>query len=66
MIDWWYDFTVGGERFEASEALFQPHLVNVEGQGKKNDPIQIYRIDNAVFPFSTILVRKHSVHNRTF
>lgn len=24
---------VGGERFEASEALFQPHLVNVEGQG---------------------------------
>ncbi len=24
---------VGGERFEASEALFQPHLINVEGQG---------------------------------
>merc|ERR1711972_459583 len=23
----------GGERFEASEALFQPHLINVEGQG---------------------------------
>lgn len=24
---------VGGERFEAPEALFQPHLINVEGQG---------------------------------
>ena len=24
---------LGGERFEASEALFQPHLINVEGQG---------------------------------
>ena len=24
---------VGGERFEAAEALFQPHLVNVEGHG---------------------------------
>jgi len=24
---------VGGERFEASEALFQPHLINHEGQG---------------------------------
>ncbi|CAG7722857.1 unnamed protein product, partial [Allacma fusca] len=23
----------GGERFEAPEALFQPHLINVEGQG---------------------------------
>lgn len=26
-------FQVGGERFEASEALFQPHLINKEGQG---------------------------------
>lgn len=25
--------TIGGERFEAPEALFQPHLVNVESQG---------------------------------
>jgi actin-related protein 2 len=25
---------VGGERFEAPEALFQPHLINVEGQGR--------------------------------
>ena len=24
---------VGGERFEASDALFQPHLINKEGQG---------------------------------
>jgi len=24
---------LGGERFEASEALFQPHLINVDGQG---------------------------------
>jgi len=24
---------LGGERFEAPEALFQPHLVNIEGQG---------------------------------
>jgi len=24
---------LGGERFEASEALFQPHLINIEGQG---------------------------------
>ncbi|XP_050528359.1 actin-related protein 2 [Daktulosphaira vitifoliae] len=24
---------VGGERFEAAEVLFQPHLINVEGQG---------------------------------
>ena len=24
---------MGGERFEASEALFQPHLINVEGKG---------------------------------
>lgn len=24
---------VGGERFEAPEALFQPHLIDVEGQG---------------------------------
>jgi len=24
---------VGGERFEAPEALFQPHLINVEGPG---------------------------------
>jgi len=24
---------VGGERFEAPEALFQPHLINVEGSG---------------------------------
>lgn len=24
---------VGGERFEAPEALFQPHLINVEGVG---------------------------------
>ena len=24
---------MGGERFEAAEALFQPHLINVEGQG---------------------------------
>ena len=27
---------VGGERFEASEALFQPHLINVEGQVRKS------------------------------
>ncbi len=26
---------LGGERFEAPEALFQPHLVNIEGQGIK-------------------------------
>nr|WOD57890.1 Arp2D2 [Drosophila bocki] len=25
--------TIGGERFEAPEALFQPHLINVEGPG---------------------------------
>ena len=24
---------MGGERFGASEALFQPHLINKEGQG---------------------------------
>ena len=24
---------VGGERFEAPEALFQPHLINIEGVG---------------------------------
>lgn len=24
---------LGGERFEAPEALFQPHLINIEGQG---------------------------------
>lgn len=24
---------VGGERFEAPEALFQPHLINIEGPG---------------------------------
>ncbi len=24
---------VGGERFEAPEVLFQPHLINVEGAG---------------------------------
>ena len=24
---------VGGERFEAPEALFQPHLINIEGAG---------------------------------
>lgn len=24
---------MGGERFEAPEALFQPHLINVEGDG---------------------------------
>ena len=24
---------MGGERFEAPEALFQPHLINVEGVG---------------------------------
>lgn len=24
---------MGGERFEAPEALFQPHLINVEGHG---------------------------------
>lgn len=24
---------MGGERFEAPEALFQPHLINVEGSG---------------------------------
>ena len=24
---------VGGERFEAPEALFQPHLINIEGSG---------------------------------
>ena len=30
---------VGGERFEASEALFQPHLINKEGQG--NDEMMI-------------------------
>ena len=24
---------VGGERFEAAEVLFQPHLINVEGAG---------------------------------
>jgi hypothetical protein len=24
---------VGGERFEAPEALFQPHLINVDGVG---------------------------------
>lgn len=28
-----YVLQVGGERFEAPEALFQPHLINVEGQG---------------------------------
>ena len=24
---------VGGERFEAAEALFQPHLINIESGG---------------------------------
>merc|ERR1711884_1022740 len=28
-----YTLPDGGERFEASEALFQPHLINKEGQG---------------------------------
>ncbi len=60
-------FPVGGERFEASEALFQPHLVNVEGQGKKKTILKnIFSTDTVVFPHSTILVRKHTVYNRTF
>lgn len=47
LIKWWLPFVLdpltllsdgrqiklGAERFEAPEALFQPHLVNVEGQG---------------------------------
>lgn len=44
---------VGGERFEAPEALFQPHLINVEGQGI------------AELVFSTIQVLSHfSPHKR--
>ena len=37
---WIFDISlsqVGGERFEASEALFQPHLINKEGQGKEKN-----------------------------
>ena len=40
---------VGGERFEAPEALFQPHLINVEGQGI------------AELLFDTIQVRTNSI-----
>uniref|UniRef100_A0A8C2L9M4 Actin-related protein 2 n=1 Tax=Cricetulus griseus TaxID=10029 RepID=A0A8C2L9M4_CRIGR len=39
---------VGGERFEAPEALFQPHLINVEGVGVAEllfNPIQAADID---------------------
>merc|ERR1712226_847764 len=39
---------VGGERFEAPEALFQPHLINVEGVGVAEllfNPIQQADID---------------------
>jgi actin-related protein 2 len=31
---------VGGERFEAPEVLFQPHLINVEGQGESVERAQ--------------------------
>lgn len=33
---------IGGERFEAPEVLFQPHLINVEGQGKSLFVKQIF------------------------
>lgn len=39
---------VGGERFEAPEALFQPHLINVEGVGVAEllfNTIQVADID---------------------
>jgi len=47
---------VGGERFEAPEALFQPHLINVEGQGTDNRFDLIYsnekfRVKFLLLPF---------------
>jgi hypothetical protein len=41
---------VGGERFEAPEALFQPHLINVEGQG------QYHHIPNVVQKYKTTVL----------
>lgn len=43
---------VGGERFEAPEALFQPHLINVEGQGIAElifNTIQVSKTSNFSF-----------------
>lgn len=44
---------VGGERFEAPEALFQPHLINVEGVGVAEllfNTIQAADIDTRLVP----------------
>lgn len=52
---------VGGERFEAPEALFQPHLINVEGVGVAEllfNTIQAADID-------TRLVPQHYTHTHT-
>ena len=41
---------VGGERFEAPEALFQPHLINVEGVGVAELLFNTIQVKIVVFP----------------
>ena len=48
---------VGGERFEAPEALFQPHLINVEGQG-------IAELVFNTFSFAVRYIKKESRKER--
>lgn len=42
---------VGGERFEAPEALFQPHLINVEGQGIAELVFSTIQVRNKLITF---------------
>lgn len=44
---------VGGERFEAPEALFQPHLINVEGQGIAELVFNTIQVNNIKIPIIT-------------
>ena len=45
---------VGGERFEAPEALFQPHLINVEGPGVAEMLFNAIQVR----PFTKIILNK--------
>lgn len=47
---------VGGERFEAPEALFQPHLINVEGQGLAELVFSTIQVTESIKIVMTILI----------
>lgn len=57
---------VGGERFEAPEVLFQPHLINVEGVGMSELLFNVIQSASIGKSVEELNLRQHQLKLSTF